>query len=236
MTITQDGTVIEGLDIHGFVDVRASNVTIRNSIVRGGDPGTVNMSLISAYGDHTNLVIQDTTLVGAYPSPYLDGLKGLNFTATRLDISNVVDTVLIFGDNATVQDSWLHGNTHFEVDPRTPDGFSHDDNIQIEGGRNIVVRGNTMEGAGNAAIMVTQNVARTREVTVSGNWISGGWCSINLSEKGKGPIEAFVVQNNEFGPSDKYECGVIAPPTSAVTMINNVYAQSGDVVTVTRGA
>lgn len=236
LTITQAGTVINGWDIHGFVTVKADNVTIKNSIIRGGDPGTVNMSLIAAYNGNVNLVIQDSTLVGAYPSPYLDGLKGKNFTATRLDIYNVVDTVLILGDNATIQDSWLHANTHFDPDPRTPDGFSHDDNIQIEGGRNIVVRNNTLEGANNAAIMVTQNVARTSGVMVSANWIAGGWCSINLSEKGQGPIENFTVQNNQFGSSRNYPCGIIAPPTSPVTMTNNVYTGTGYQVTVTRGA
>lgn len=236
ITVTQDGTVIDGLDVYGFVDVRADNVTIRNSVVRGTDPGTRNMALVSAYGDHVNLQITDTTLVGAYPSPYLDGLKGRNFTATRLDISNVVDTVLIFGDNATVQDSWLHGNTHFDPDPRTPDGISHDDNIQIEGGSNITIRGNTLEGAFNAAVQVTQNYSRTQNVAVLDNAIAGGWCSINLSEKDRGPIRGFIVRGNEFGPSAMSGCGVIAPPSSPVQMVDNVYAGTELTVGVRRGA
>ena len=235
MTITTAGAVINGMDIYGFVTVKADNVTIKNSIIRGGDPGSVNMSLIAAYNGNVNLVIQDTTLVGGYSSNNLDGLKGKGFTATRLDISNVVDTVQILGDNSTVQDSWLHNNLHLP-DSRQPDGFTHDDSIQIEGGRNILVRNNTLSGAYNAAIMVTQNLDRTREVTVSGNWISDGWCSINLSEKGKGPIEVFAVENNRFGTSRNYPCGIIAPVTSPVTMTNNVYTASGAQVTVTLGA
>lgn len=235
MTITVAGTVVNALDVHGFIDVRASNVTIKNSIIRGADPGATNLALISAYGTHTNLVIQDSTLVGAVSSNNLDGLKGKNFTATRLDISNVVDTVMILGDNATVQDSWLHDNLHLP-DPRRYDGWTHDDSIQIEGGRNILIQNNTLTGAYNAAIQVTQNVARTREVTVNANWISEGWCSINLSEKGKGPIELFTVQNNKFGASRNYHCGVIAPTTSPITMTNNIYLDNGAQVTVTRGA
>jgi len=235
MTITTAGTVVDGLDVHGFIDVRASNVTIKNSIVRGADPGAVNLALISAYGTHTNLQIMDTTLVGAVASNNLDGLKGKNFTATRLDISNVVDTVMILGDNSTVQNSWLHDNLHLP-DSRKADGWTHDDSIQIEGGRNILIQNNTLTGAYNAAIQVTQNVDRTREVMVNGNWIADGWCSINLSEKGKGPIELFTVQNNQFGGSRNYPCGIIAPVTSPVTMINNVYTASGAQVTVTLGA
>ncbi|MGI8628486.1 MAG: hypothetical protein ACR2J5_18250 [Geodermatophilaceae bacterium] len=235
LTITTPGTVINAMDIYGFVTVKADNVTIKNSVIRGGDPGAVNMSLIAAYNGNVNLVIQDTTLVGAFPSNNLDGLKGKGFTATRLDISNVVDTVQIHGDNTTVEYSWLHGNVHVP-DSRYSDGYTHDDSIQIEGGRNITVRGNTLTGAYNAAIQVTQNLDRTREVTVSGNWISEGWCSINLSEKGKGPIELFAVQSNLFGGSRNYPCGVIAPTTSPVTMTNNVYTDTGVQVTVTRGA
>ncbi len=235
MTITTPGTVIEAMDIYGFVDVRASNVTIKNSIIRGYNPGSVNLALISAYGTHVNLVIQDTTLIGAFASNNLDGLKGKNFTATRLDISNVVDAVMILGDNSTVQNSWLHGNLHLP-DSRQSDGFTHDDSIQMEGGQNILIRGNTLEGAYNAAMMITQNVARSRQITVSGNWISGGWCTINLSEKGKGPIEAMTVQDNLFGTSRNDPCGIIAPLTSPVSMINNIYTASGGQVSVTRGA
>lgn len=235
LTITQDGTVIDGMDVRGFVSVQADNVVIKNSIIHGGDPGTVNSSLISAYGDHVNLVIQDTTLIGAYPSPYLDGLKGRNFTAVRLDISNVVDTVLIFGDNATVKDSWLHGNTHFAHDPRTPDGVSHDDNVQIEGGNNILLQHNTLEGATGSAIIITQNYSRSENIRILDSFISGGSCSVNLTEKGQGPIQNVLVQGNEFGPSSIRGCAVIAPSTSPVTMVDNVWKGTGLPVGVSRG-
>ena len=36
ITITQTGTVLKDLDVHGFVIVEASNVTIEQSILRGG--------------------------------------------------------------------------------------------------------------------------------------------------------------------------------------------------------
>ena len=234
LAITKDGTVVDGLDIYGFVSVRASNVTIRNSRVRGTDPGTTNSALISAYGDHRNLLIEDTTLRADHPSPYLNGLQGRNFTARRLDISQVVDTAMIFGDNATIEDSWLHGNTHFDPDPNQPDGKSHDDNIQIEGGTNIVIRNNTIEGSFNAAIMVTQNYARSSNIRISGNRISGGGCSINLSEKGKGPITGMTIENNVFGPSRVDNCAVIAPPTSTPTMRANTY-RDGTTVKVRKG-
>ena len=233
MTITQDGTVIDGMDIHGFVDVRASNVTIRNSIIRGSDPGQENRSLISAYGDHVNLVVQDATLAGAVRSNNLDGLKGKNFTAVRLDISGVVDTVQILGDNSTVRDSWLHDNLHLP-DTRRSGGYTHDDSIQIEGGRNILVQHNSLNDAENAAVMITQNVAGTSDVDINANWISGGGCSINVDEKGRGPIQGLVISNNVFGTSQVQGCAVLVPTSTPVTLVGNVWAESGRLVAVTR--
>jgi acetyltransferase-like isoleucine patch superfamily enzyme len=240
LTIAKDGTVIDGLDIHGYLKIQASNVTVRRSIIRGGyAPGPTIMALVAAYGDHRNFTIEDSTLLAAHPSAYLDGLKGRNFTALRLDISNVVDTSLVFGDNVTIADSWLHGNTYYNPFPLTPDHQTHNDNLQIEGGTNIVVRHNVMEGAHNAAIMVTQNYSRTSNVLVDGNWLSLGGCTVNLSEKGKGPILDFRLQNNRFGPSlglgGIKDCAVIAPPTSPVTLHNDVYDATGEPVVVRRG-
>ena len=50
ITITTDGTVLANLDIHGFVTVRAKNVTISNCIVRGGKSKGVATGLITNYG------------------------------------------------------------------------------------------------------------------------------------------------------------------------------------------
>ncbi|GCB53941.1 hypothetical protein rerp_03490 [Rhodococcus erythropolis] len=160
LTIRTPGTVIENLDIRGFVRIEASNVTIRRSIIRGRNPGQINESLIAAYGDHRNFRIEDTTLRPSTLSPYVDGIKGRNFYARRLDISGVVDSVVIFGDNVDFGYSWLHDNLHYSPWPKQWDNQTHDDNVQIEGGSNISVHNSRLEGAYNAAAMITQNYAR----------------------------------------------------------------------------
>ncbi|MFY0407464.1 hypothetical protein ACI6PP_10720 [Solicola sp. PLA-1-18] len=229
LTITQDGAVIDGLDVRGFVDVRADRVTIKNSVIRGGQTGKVNRSLVGAHGGQQGLRIVDTTLVGAYPSPYLDGLKGNNFVADRVDISNVVDTAVIFGSNATIQNSWLHGNKHFSPDPRQPDNKSHDDNVQIEGGSNIRLTNNRLEDANNAAVMVTQNWGRTANVVFSGNILSGGSCTINVSEQAKGPINNLSISSNKFGPSrfQGERCPMRVPRSSKVAVNGNTWVSNG---------
>jgi hypothetical protein len=234
LVVTRDGTVVDSLDVYGFINVRASNVTIRRTRVHGRDPGTTGSSLIAAYGDHRNLVIEDSTLHGDVRSLYLDGLKGRNFTARRLDISGVVDTIQTFGDNVTIVDSWLHDNNHFTEDPTHADNQSHDDNIQVQGGTNVLIQNNTMDGAHNAAIMVTQDYSLTSNLRVIGNSIAGGSCSMNVAESNKGGISSILVRDNVFGSSRLSRCAVIAPTTSTPTMQNNTYTDGG-VVTVRKG-
>ncbi|CAJ0557450.1 unnamed protein product, partial [Mesorhabditis spiculigera] len=172
LTIRTPGTVIENLDIRGFVRIEASNVTIRRSIIRGRNPGQINESLIAAYGDHRNFRIEDTTLRPSTLSP-------------RLDISGVVDSVVIFGDNVDFGYSWLHDNLHYSPWPKQWDNQTHDDNVQIEGGSNISVHNSRLEGAYNAAAMITQNYARGVNIQINDNILSGGQCTINVDEKGR---------------------------------------------------
>ena len=100
LTITKAGSVYSALDIHGFVWVKAADVTIKDSIIRGGvassDVGLVNDISSAA----TNFVISDSELVPQHPSVRIDGIKGWNYTASRLNIHGTVDGAKVFGNNA----------------------------------------------------------------------------------------------------------------------------------------
>ncbi|WP_424808857.1 hypothetical protein [Rhodococcus sp. 27YEA15] len=231
MTIRTAGTVIENLDIRGFVRVEASNVTIRRSIIRGRDPQKTNQALVAAYGDHRNFRIEDTTLKPTTRSPYVDGIKGRNFSARGLDISGVVDSVVIFGDNVDFGYSWLHDNLHYSPWPQQWDNQTHDDNVQIEGGRNITVHNSRLEGAHNAAVMITQNYARGANIQINDNIISGGQCAINIDEKGRGPV-GVTIKNNRFGKSGIKDCGILAPKSSVGDWPRNVWLAGGSPVRV----
>ncbi|MDD9205218.1 right-handed parallel beta-helix repeat-containing protein, partial [Georgenia sp. 10Sc9-8] len=187
LTITEPGTVIEGLDVHGYVRVRAKDVVIRNSIIRGGVAGKQD-GLVRVVDAGASLLIEDSELVAANPNPGINGLRGWGITARRVNIHGVIDGGHFWGDDVTIEDSWIHDLLHYEDDPYHSDG-SHDDGIQIQKGSNIRIVGNTIEGAYNAAIMITQDQDRTSDVTISGNWLDGGKCTVNLSEKGRGPFQ-----------------------------------------------
>ncbi|MHD0303382.1 hypothetical protein [Rhodococcus erythropolis] len=231
LTIRTPGTVIENLDIRGFVRIEASNVTIRRSIIRGRNPGQINESLVAAYGDHRNFRIEDTTLRPSTLSPYVDGIKGRNFYARRLDISGVVDSVVIFGDNVDFGYSWLHDNLHYSPWPKQWDNQTHDDNVQIEGGSNISVHNSRLEGAYNAAAMITQNYARGVNIQINDNILTGGQCTINVDEKGKGAI-GLTIKNNRFGTSGIRDCAILAPKTSVGDWPRNVWLSTGALVRV----
>ncbi|MBO9553258.1 right-handed parallel beta-helix repeat-containing protein [Cellulomonas sp.] len=236
LTITEPGTVIDSLDIRGFVKVSAANVTIRNSIVRGY-AATSSRSLVIQDAASGSLLLENSELFAAAPSYWIDGVRGFNITVKRSNIHDVVDTARITGDNVRIESSWLHDNLHYDVAPDTKDG-THDDGIQIQRGTNIDIVGNTISGAYNAALMYSPGLGPISDVVVSGNWIDGGGCSVNIAEQGRGPAPGLVFKNNVFGRDTRVkDCAIIAPDTTAaaLTLSGNTYTD-GKVVTVHRGS
>jgi hypothetical protein len=234
LTITAAGTVINGLDIHGFVTVKALGVTIKNSIIRGTATSVQRALLLSA-ANTASVTIQDSELVAAYPSVWIDGIRGWNITANRLNIHNVVDSLHLYGNNITVQSCWLHDNSYFTVDPNHSGGPTHNDNIQIQVGTNIRVTGNNMSGARNSAMQFTQDSGLVSNVQVVHNWLDGGACTINVAEKGKGPFKGLVMTDNTFGRASTIaNCPIIAPTTTVISVARNFFTD-GAVAAVHKG-
>jgi hypothetical protein len=231
LTITTAGTVIDGLDIRGFVRVKAANVTIKNSIVRG-KPISGNMSLVQA--SSTGLVIQDTELNPTYRSPYINGIVGKAFTLKRVDIHHVVDQVHLTGGAVRIESSWLHDNLHYATDPNHSDG-THDDSVQIKAGSGIVIVNNTIQHANNAGIMITQDTGTVSNVTIANNFADGGACTINVAEKGRGPILGLAIRENRFGRDTRHwNCAILAPTTTKIATAANYYTD-GQPVYVKKG-
>lgn len=236
LVITTPGTVISGLDIHGFVKIKASNVTIKNSIVRGGAAG-YPQGLITVSDGAAGAVIQDTEVVAERPSPNTDGIRGANLTARRVNVHGVIDAFHLYGNNVTIESSWLHGNLHYANDPNQGGGASHDDTIQVQIGSNIRVVGNTIEGAHNAGLMVTQDRGAVSNLRFVGNWADGGACTVNLAEKGVGPFAGLVLTDNTFGRRTAVKsCAILSPATTTALMtVGRNYFTDGLVVAVSRG-
>ena len=130
ITVTKDGTVLRGLDIHGFVNVKAANVKILDSVVRGG-----KAQGYATGPDHQLRLRQPAgrgrQRRGRASSVYFDGIKGNNFTARRVHVVGNVDSIKIHGNNVTVEDSLLENTTYYASDPYQGGSATHNDNIQI---------------------------------------------------------------------------------------------------------
>ena len=226
MTIWEPNTVIDGMDIQGIVKVRADNVTIKNSIIRGAaTPAKAITHFVWNTEGNKNLVIKDTTIASQAPSPYDSAVLGYNFTLERVNIHTVVDQVTIIGDNVTIKDTMLHGNKWYANDPNHNGGPSHDDNIQIQAGKNITIVNSILKGTYNAAIQITQARGKVGNLTVEDSYLDNGGCTVNIAQMNNGPLEGVVFRDNVFGNGQRIDgCGIIRPVTTTIVSDNNVFA------------
>ncbi len=233
LLISKDGTVVDALDVRGFVRVTAKDVVIKRSVI-SGRPISSSLGLVMVMPG-AGVTIQDSELYAKERSPHVRAVIGSNFTLTRVDMHDVVDQIMITGDDVVVQDSWLHDNVYYESDPTAGGGPTHDDNVQISQGRNIKLLRNRLEDTHNAAIMVTQDAGPVSGLRVVGNTIGHGACSVNLAEKDVGPIASVTLRDNEFVPTQKFaKCAIVADPATIplLSLRNNTWT-SGSAVSVT---
>ncbi|WP_210506334.1 hypothetical protein [Naasia sp. SYSU D00057] len=229
-TITKAGTVIDGKDIHGRVIVKAENVTIKNSIIRGTDAGG-KYGLVDAMSGKAGLKIYDTTITATKPNYTVNGIMGWNFELHRVNIHNTVDQVHIAGSNVVVKDSWLHGTVHYTNDPYHSDG-SHDDNIQIVAGSNISITGNTMTDAVNAALMVNTDRGPVSNLTVANNKLDNGKCISHVTSSGS--VTGMKVTNNVFGRNASIKNCAVYSTKASVAMSGNTWTDGTAAVLRTR--
>ncbi len=233
---TQPGQVIDGVDVRGRIFVRADNVTIRNSIVRGADGGTSG-GIIDAMQGRPGLKVIGTQIIATRANPSVNGIMGSNFELHNVEIANVIDAVHIAGSNVLIADSRLHRHAHFGpgVDPHHRDG-SHDDSVQIVGGTNITITRSILEGSYNAAVMMAPDRSPIANVSITNNRINGGGCSINISEKGKGSIPGITIAGNTFGTDTRHSrCAIVSPITTRINAHSNSFVD-GLIVNITKGS
>jgi len=229
LTITTDGTVLDRLDIHGFVIVRAKNVTISNSIVRGGHAAGFATGLITDYG-YQGLLVTDTTIEPEFPSVWFDGIKGSGYTARRVHVIGGVDSMKVQGDNVTIEDSLLENTTYYASDPQQNGGPTHNDNVQIQNGQNVRITGNTIRGAQNFAVLGAASKGNLNLV-VKDNWLDGGHCTVKLQIL-NGWAETATVTGNKFGPNRAVSsCPFTAYPAVTLTQNTNTFELTGGTVT-----
>lgn len=240
LTVTEAHAVVEGIDLHGELVVKAPGVVVRDSVIRGGPPilSGQNALINVTHPDAVDFRCDRVTLVPEYPNVRQNAVYvSRRARFTRMDVSGTVDGFVIYGDDVWIEDSWLHDFATYASDPAQGGKPSHSDGIQIQAGKRVRVVGNRIEGANNAAIMITQDAGATGDLLIDGNYLDGGGATINFGSKGAAKTN-LVVTNNRFGPNRRNSgMAILRNPTqSPLIEFGNVWDADGSPVKVSRGA
>lgn len=228
ITITRPNTVVQNLDVYGFIKVAAANVTIRSTRVHGSGTAHSATGLINVLNSKArNVVISDCDLTGGYASPWIDGVIGHDFTVRRTDIHNVVDGVGVMNPrnkgadlNVNIEGNFIHDLNYIAPDPEQHDGHTHNDGIQIQGtggtrgklqvrifGNNIQAFAGPMSNRHSPyfpavtgqAIGITPNVSSVHDVVIDSNWLDGGAQSVTIIPGPQKTGSGIRLTNTHFG-------------------------------------
>jgi Right handed beta helix region len=194
VVVTEPGTVIEGLDITGTLDIRADDVEVRRTRIRSsGDDWTV----VGIEEGRTGIVIEDCEIDGLGTSGWQDGgttgIQGEGVTIRRCDIHSVGDGMKA-GSNTVFEDNWVHD--------LAAAGEPHYDGFQLDGGaENVVVRHNAISVPDQTgAVNVGNTFGPISDVVIDGNFLAGGTYTVYVDGQfSNDAITGVSVTNNRFG-------------------------------------
>lgn len=187
LEITEEGAVIDGLDIKGCVIVHAPGVTLRNSKV-SCDFATSVGTVGDAEAEGAEPLLVEDVEIACSETANVTGIGSVNVIARRVHAHGCENGYSIDRD-VTIEDSYVPGV--IEVNG------GHGDAIQFaEPAAGIVIRRNTLFAHdGTAAVNWT---GPTESVVVEDNFVAGGaytvYCPRESIDAG-----AFSVIGNRFG-------------------------------------
>jgi len=270
--INVDGTVLDGKEILGDVKIQAKNVVIKNSRLRCGNyKPTTNTGCVDANSPKVfNLRVEDSTINPILPHAFRDGIVGHEYKALRNHVFGTNDGMGVFNKpggsvntNVTIEGNYIHTTVYWDAvkDPGpAPDG-THNDGIQVQGGSNIRIAGNTIvnngvlgagskadptkprllpHGHGCSVILQNNTGAALKNTVVEKNWLDNGLASACIK-----PGE-ITFQKNRFGnkqynffAAPKVSKYVIRIDNKAKTIVHglgtNVWEANGQPLKVGKG-
>lgn len=203
LTITKDGTVIDGLNVAGCIYVDASNVTIRRSKVTAD---CFNGIEIRDWEGRKNLLIEDVEVDGLNKTD--NCISAGAYTARRVNLHGCADGAKI-GDNTTIEDSFIHNLMN--------DNECHCDGVQTMGGNNIVLRHNNFDVVGSgAAIMLGDEFGKLGVIVIDRNRFAGGNFSLygGWNQQTQTTPSSLTVTNNMFAGPFTYGSHVYVAPAT----------------------
>ena len=233
-TVVTHGQVIDGCIIQGGLTIQANNVTIRNTVIRGG---RVN----AGYGSQSGLVLTDVEIDGQNSDP--NGQSGIgdnNYTCIRCNVHNTGRGAAV-GSNVTIRDSYFHD---FAGVPG-----AHMSAAGSNGGANNVIVHNTLDcvsvtgqGACSGAFVMYGDFAPIDNWLIQNNWFAspGSYCVYAGSDSsGAKPFPhatRLTIVDNLWSRKYTAVCGEFGPvtgwePNTGSTWTGNRYTD-GQPITV----
>lgn len=186
MTVTQNGTVIDGKIINGDIVIRAANVVIKNSRIMQRSYWGVD------FENASNFTIQDCDIVG--PGLAGTGNSGLfgSGTILRNDISGAENGINLSSGSSVIKGNYIH-------DLKAPGTDPHYDGIQVFGGQNgVLIEDNTIIASDTSDVFISNIFGSVSNVTVNHNYLAGS-VGINIyveGNRGNGTTTGVSLTNN----------------------------------------
>lgn len=208
VTADRDGQVIEGLDITGEINVRASDVVIRQTRITGGkEVGNADWVVVIRPGAE-NLVIEDSEIRTPAGSEQdiacILNIGDARPTITRVDIHGCSAGVSSGG--GLVQESYIHDLAF------TP-GLSHVVGVASNGGGGLTVRHNTILNTypQTAAVALYQDFERQADNVIEDNLVAGGSYCFYGGEGDLGAAQDIRIVRNRLSGVFFPQCGRHGP-------------------------
>jgi hypothetical protein len=217
ISVTKDGTVIDGKQVNGDITVRANNVTIENTKVLGGR--------IDLGWDQNGIMIKDVEVDGEGKSPSNERVPAIGsngYTCIRCNVHGW-NSGFDVRNNVTIEDSWAH-----DIGPASS---THKTALGSNGANHVVVRHNVLscEVSGcSAAIAFYGDFTPVSNVVVDDNLFNteGSYCSYEGTLSGKAyPVATNITwTNNHYGQVEHPTCGIYGPATGWGSGGGNVWS------------
>ncbi|MFC4588909.1 right-handed parallel beta-helix repeat-containing protein [Sphaerisporangium corydalis] len=191
VTVMRAGAVVENLEVHGKLNIKANDVTVRNVRVVGeGD-----WSIIQAEGA-SGAVVEDCEISGDGVVKAQWGVlnQGGDITVRRANIHTVSNSVGT--DHGLIEDSYMHDFKEYPGD--------HVTGPQVNGspmkGRTLTIRHNTIlnQISQTSAISLYQDFSRAHDVLIERNLLGGGGYVIYGGEGKFGAATGIRIVGNVF--------------------------------------
>jgi hypothetical protein len=213
IVIRRANAVISCQKIKGMLHIEARNVTVRNSTItsNSGRRGlAANGTAAISVADGASAVIDNVTINGDHGVHACIWHQGNQLTVRAVNCYGADDGIFSWADTGysrttgnhfTIRDSYFHGFTH-----TTSNG--HEDGYQTEGASSGLIEHNSyqMTGSADSAIAIWDSLKTSRDITVTGNLITGGGFAIYAEDLSPGdgmhgspsPRGGFSVTNTRF--------------------------------------